>query len=92
MLEYALQRPKTAATCAASWSAQRCGLRILAAERHLKRIEALLGPQDASWFAVYIISSMLLPTDGSTNSDAALLAAESGEDGSHPLLEPNGGR
>ena len=46
----------------------RVAFELLAKEQHIKRIEALLGPADATWFAVYIISSMLLPPDGSTNS------------------------
>ena len=41
---------------------------LLAKEVNIKRLDALLGPTDMPWFAVYLISSSLLPPDGSTNA------------------------
>ncbi len=40
---------------------------LLAKDLHARRIEALLGPNDLQWFAAFLISSSLLPPDGSTN-------------------------
>ncbi len=69
MLEYALRKAENGSDLRRVLGrVSGAAFELLAADRHLKRIEALLGPEDASWFAVYIISSMLLPTDGSTNS------------------------
>lgn len=69
MLEYALKKAGDGrALKSVLHRVGREAFEFLAKELHAKRIEVLLGPDDAQWFAVYLIGAMLLPPDGSTNS------------------------